>query len=691
MKFAAFAFLLPLALVGCANNTGRPPASDSGTLLFDASVADTNTPPPTFDSSPPPQDTSMFMPDTSRPDTFVPLPDANTPDTNLPDSGQPDAGGCAACNDNDPCTTDECGPDGACIHTPVDADNDGFPPIGCMGGTDCDDTRSNVNPNAAEVCDGLDNNCDGPADNATGLECAAGSQGAACNTTCGTRGQQSCTSACTWGACVATEVCNGCDDDGDGVDDDGFACSVGQMLACVTTCGTTGNQVCRATCTGYTACSADEVCNGCDDDGDGSDDEDFDCVRGSSAACSVGSCSGTATCSDTCTEGTCDLGAAPPSNTCGNGATTITSSGSYPFATCGASNDYSGSCGGSNGADIAFRVVLAEASDVLFETTAATDFDTVLHLRSGASCPGTEAACNDDITTGNRLSRVTASLQAGTHWVIVDGFNSTALGSGVLSATITPSAPANDECGGATEVDLNLGRTIVNGSTATATNSSASCDSGADVWYSFELFEPEVVYIHTFGSAIDTVVGITDFACGAPGQCNDDACTGLQSSLVRALNVGTHFIVVDGAFADTAGDFTLTIEHLPLGNTLAADPIAQGTSMVDGTTAGIGVLDDCRIGDAPEDAYYWTQCPGDAGGFFELDTCDALTTLDSVVYLWSGATGLSLACNDDDLTCTISDGGYISATIPGGAGLHMAYVDGFDDEAGTYRAHFVRP
>lgn len=36
---------------------------------------------------------------------------------------------------------------------------------------DCDDTRPNVHPGLAEVCDGLDNNCDGPADNLPRKDC----------------------------------------------------------------------------------------------------------------------------------------------------------------------------------------------------------------------------------------------------------------------------------------------------------------------------------------------------------------------------------------------------------------------------------------------------------------------------------------------------------------------------------------
>ena len=38
--------------------------------------------------------------------------------------------------------------------------------------TDCDDTSTEINPGNAEICDGLDNDCSGAADE--GLYCGAG-------------------------------------------------------------------------------------------------------------------------------------------------------------------------------------------------------------------------------------------------------------------------------------------------------------------------------------------------------------------------------------------------------------------------------------------------------------------------------------------------------------------------------------
>jgi len=47
----------------------------------------------------------------------------------------------------------------------LDADGDGFSPVGSVcGDVDCDDTKTNVFPGATEICDDIDNDCDGSID-----------------------------------------------------------------------------------------------------------------------------------------------------------------------------------------------------------------------------------------------------------------------------------------------------------------------------------------------------------------------------------------------------------------------------------------------------------------------------------------------------------------------------------------------
>jgi hypothetical protein len=118
-----------------------------------------------------------------------------------------------------------------------------------------------------EICDNIDNNCDGVVDN--GLT-------QACSTACGT-GFEVCVAG-EWVSCTAPpvlpEVCNGVDDDCDGLTDEDDA-GVTLQQPCSTACGT-GFEYCLDG--EFKGCDAPpvlpETCNAVDDDCDGYTDED---------------------------------------------------------------------------------------------------------------------------------------------------------------------------------------------------------------------------------------------------------------------------------------------------------------------------------------------------------------------------------------------------------------------------------
>jgi hypothetical protein len=163
-------------------------------------------------------------------------------------------------------------------------------------------TRCNAVPGdaSAEICDGVDNNCNGRADESAdgrwdrrGQPCSDGLG------VCRVAGVEICTADGSALRCSATapaptssERCNNLDDDCDGATDEAFpdkngVCSVGQGL-----CLRFGTNVCTGDGAGL-ACSAtegqgtNEICDLLDNDCDGNTDEDFrsNGIYGADQAC----------------------------------------------------------------------------------------------------------------------------------------------------------------------------------------------------------------------------------------------------------------------------------------------------------------------------------------------------------------------------------------------------------------------
>jgi hypothetical protein len=241
-----------------------------------------------------------------------------------------------------------CGGQGECMGVQVCArDSDSPPTPGEAHWSDCigareptpetcppdglDNDCDGLTDNFVEICNGEDDDCDGQTDE--DFECRLGQVGA-CRTSCGSIGTKFCSDSCSctlspeicdqicgehrtcsWGPCnPPVEICNGRDDDCDGSTDESFACRQGATQSCTTSCGSTGSQTCDSTCNWGTCTPPAETCNGRDDDCDGDTDEGFSCSPiGSSSPCytSCGS-TGIQICDSSCSPGPC----LPPAETC---------------------------------------------------------------------------------------------------------------------------------------------------------------------------------------------------------------------------------------------------------------------------------------------------------------------------------------------------------------------------------------
>jgi hypothetical protein len=242
-----------------------------------------------------------------------------------------------------------------------------------------------------------------------------------------------------------------------------------------------------------------------------------------------------------------------------------------------------------------------------------------------------------------------------------------------------------DECLSALGLSMDTSPLVVTGSTSTFTNAANSCGAAADVYYRFTLSHREVVYVDTFGSTFDTLVGIAD-TCGAAPTCNNDACSTLQSQLVAVLDPGTHFLVVDGASA--SGSFVLHVQQVAVSGSSPMSMYAlPATFTQSGDTSALGVSNTPgTCGAGPDQWFSWASCPTTAAGNVDATVCGA-ATYDSVLQLLNGA-ATGGGCNDN--ACALQS--HLVAPVPAGAGLHVLFVDGSTTtSAGTYTVTGTHP
>lgn len=144
-----------------------------------------------------------------------------------------------------------------------------------------------------EICNGIDDDCDGLVDRSP----SGSNLRRACTSVCG-GGSEVCLEG-SWGSCDAPEpteeICNGVDDDCNGTADDGIdcECASGETRPCGSDVGRCepGLQQCldgrwQEACRNQVGPEPDEICNNqIDDDCDGEVEEGCECMPGETVSC----------------------------------------------------------------------------------------------------------------------------------------------------------------------------------------------------------------------------------------------------------------------------------------------------------------------------------------------------------------------------------------------------------------------
>jgi hypothetical protein len=262
-----------------------------------------------------------------------------------------------------------------------------------------------------------------------------------------------------------------------------------------------------------------------------------------------------------------------------------------------------------------------------------------------------------------------------------------------IDQTAPPDASCNACDPGARFVTLPGGR--FTGTTAGDSASAGSC-GGADApeaVFKIELTASSDLFVTTHGTGFNTVVYLRRAGCcGDEVDCNDDADGRATSVLAeRGLAAGTYYIIVDGASADDAGDFTLDIYATPASTNVAeacGSPIRIGADPVTGNTCGYqddyGPLPGCSAAmsgtSGLDQVYYFVL---DAPAEVTFSTCND-TCIDTVLYVRDVCSDNSSqrACDDDSCRASgscLPEGNQVQSrvTVTLSAGAHYLVLDTF--------------
>ncbi|MBI3073662.1 MAG: right-handed parallel beta-helix repeat-containing protein, partial [Deltaproteobacteria bacterium] len=359
--------------------------------------------------------------------------------------------------------------------------------------------------------------------------------------------------------------------------------------------------------------------------------------------------------------------------------------------TADGANNLAGTCGGGAAKEKVFKWTAPTTGTYKFDTIGAgTNFDTVLHVRSG-SCSGAAVACNDN-DTGSQ-SKVQMGVVSGqVFYIVVDGAGTA---SGNFQLNITAMGCEDADLGSATGMAVVAGTTLDGFS-----NNEGSCNAGSNrkervyKWtapatgaYSFDsMGDPSASIVSAVYLRNTSCTG-AEIVCAGNGSSQSDPYDWYAARATASLTAGqVVYIFVDGRYSwSSDGSFQLNIQgpNCPMTDL----GTATGAGVAVGTTTGgtTSMHPTCyySYNATPDKIFRWTA---PAAGTYTFDTFgSAFNTVLSVLDNGSCG-GAVLGCNDD----TAGVQSRVQVDLAFGQQVAIA-IDGNYSASGAYQLNITSP
>ncbi len=345
--------------------------------------------------------------------------------------------------------------------------------------------------------------------------------------------------------------------------------------------------------------------------------------------------------------------------------------------TAGATQTIIGCVG--NADDDVWYQFTATATTHQITVVGSASFDPVLQLFSGGCSVLNTVSCMDQTFNGGTETIYATGLTIGAVYKIRVYHYSAGSGSNTFTICVTtpPSAPANDNCAGATLLGVNLACTYTNSTSASATQSMVGCAGNADddVWFRFVATNSVQTITVDPSAYMDPVIELFSGTCATLNSlyCVDNTFTNGNEviSAVGLIPGNTYYVRVYDYYTSTGGApfqicVTGTATSAPTNdepcNAIPLPAVTAECSYLNfttvGATASLGAPTpaSCAGGSAPfqggfnaTTADVWFSVVVPASGILSITPQPGYGINDAAMALYSGTCGAltQIACSDD--------------------------------------------